>query len=290
MLVTVVLIGFAGWYVLRGVARWWAGAARLVAWSSPYTRRLHAWVLSAPATFGYVAVFAASTLLQRTSPPRLIELLTTLQSTNLRNLHREPVTVLLDSALWVADQGAGLVLYVLVYVTVVAWGERRYGTPRIIVIGLAGHVFGSLLTALVETRAIESGLAPERLAVTTDVGVSYIMVAGCAAAVLLMRGRWRVAGVLALGAGVLGPVVVNHTIWDLGHLFATTCGLVAAWLLLRLAPPRSAPDLSPCLPYTGELGEAGEPGEGGAAGGEGEQQREAGEPRGDVAVLDAPSQ
>ncbi|WP_174555066.1 rhomboid-like protein [Actinomadura hibisca] len=236
------------WYALRLLGRWWGPAEAVVGRVSPWTRWAHAWVLSAPATFVYVAVFTASTLVQFSAPPKLIELLTTLQSSNLANLHRAPLRALLDSALWVADQGEGLLLYVSVFVSVVAWAERRYGTPRIVVVGLAGHVLGSLLTVLVEMRALESGRAPVRLAVTTDVGVSYIMVAGCAAAVLLMRGRWLVAGVVLLGLGVVGPVFWSRTLWDLGHLLATLCGLVVAWLVLRVAPARRAPDLRPCLP------------------------------------------
>ncbi|WP_174567442.1 rhomboid-like protein [Actinomadura kijaniata] len=236
------------WYGLRGLGRWWGLAARWVGWVSPWTRWAHAWVLSAPATFGYVVVFSALTSVQLAAPPRLVDLLTTLQSTNLRNLHRAPLRALLHSALWVADKGAGLPLYVLVFVSVVAWAERRYGTPRIVVVGLAGHVLGTLLTALVEVRALEAGRASARLAVTTDVGVSYIMVAGCAAAVLVMRGWWRVVGWVLLGVGVVGPVVWSRTLWDLGHLFATVCGLGVAWVLVRAAPLRRPPDLRGCLP------------------------------------------
>ncbi|WP_329520602.1 rhomboid-like protein [Spirillospora sp. NBC_01491] len=267
------------WYVLRVLGLWWGRAAAMVRRLSPWTRRMHAWVLSAPATFCYVAIFTASTLVQVAAPPSLIRVLTTLESTNLANLSRAELHVLLDSALWVADKGEGLGLYILVFVTVVAWGEQRHGTPRIIVIGLTGHVLGSLLTALLETEALESGRAPARLAVSTDVGVSYMMVAGCAAAVLLMRGRWLAAGVSALAVGVLGPLVWSRSLWDLGHLLATLCGLAAAWVMLLVVPPRAAPDLVGCLPRPrwrrgapgmdagtgagagGRLGEPGEPGE-----------------------------
>ncbi|MFC4907496.1 rhomboid-like protein [Actinomadura gamaensis] len=242
-----------GWYVLRALGLVWPPAGRLVGRCEPWTRRAHAWVLSAPATFCYVAIFTASTLVQYSAPPKLIDLLTTLQSTNLRNLHRAPLKALIDSALWVADQGQGLTLYVALFVSVVAWAERRYGTPRILLVWLCGHVLGSLLTALVETRALETQRAPARLAVTTDVGVSYIMVSGCAAAVLLMRGPWLVAGVGGLAFGVAGPVVWHHSLWDLGHLFATLCGLAAAWALLQIAPPRTPPNLGPCLPRPAPL-------------------------------------
>ncbi|WP_199486943.1 rhomboid-like protein [Actinomadura logoneensis] len=252
MVVAFVLV-VVGWYALRALGLVWEPARWAVARCEPWTRRAHAWALSAPATFTYVAVFTASTLVQFSAPPKLIDLLTTLQSTNLRNLHRAPLKALLDSALWVADQGQGLTLYIALFVTVVAWAEQRYGTPRILLVWLCGHVLGSLLTALVETHALENGRAPSRLAVTTDVGVSYIMVAGCAAAVLLMRGRWLALGIAGLTLGVVAPAVWNHSLWDLGHLFATACGLAAAWALLQIAPPRTPPRLLPCLPRPAPL-------------------------------------
>ncbi len=241
ILCLVFLLVTLGWYLLRGVSQWSSRARRLVEVGGPYTRFAHQWVLAAPATFTYVVVFASSTLLQRTGPPDLIDVLTTVQSTSLVRLSADPLVVLADSALWVSDRGAFLTFYVVVYATVVAWAEQRYGTPRIIVIGVCGHVFGSLLTALVEYHAITNGLAPARLAFSTDVGVSYIMVAGVAAAVVLMRGRWRAAGIITLAVGIGAPLVIADTLWDLGHLLATACGLVAALTCLRMSPPRTPP-------------------------------------------------
>lgn len=235
------------WYALRLLATVWPVAGRAVARLSPCTRWLHAWVLSAPATFAYVTVFSALTLVQKTTPPRLIDVVTRVNSTNLVRLRHAPLSVLADSALWVAGRGSGLALYVLVFVTVVAWAERRYGPPRLIVICVAGHVLGTILTAAVESTAIRSGQASYRLAYTTDVGVSYIMVAGAVAGVLLMRGWWLVAGVAALVAGVVWPAVANHTIWDLGHLFAALVGLAVAAPLALLGGTRTPRDLRPCL-------------------------------------------
>lgn len=247
MILLAVTILVLAWYFLCWLSLLWSGARRAVDRLSPYTRWAHAWVLSAPATFTYVAVFTAFTLVQRTTPPHLIDVLTRVNSTNLARLHHAPLAVLADSALWVADRGAGLTLYILAFVTVVAWAEQRYGPPRMIVIGLSGHVLGTLLTALVELHAIETGHASHRLAHTTDVGVSYIMVAGCVAAVLLMRGWWLVAGVTALCLGVVWPVIANHTIWALGHLLATLCGLAVAALVRYLGGIRPPRDLRPCL-------------------------------------------
>ena len=89
------------WYVLRGAARWSPRAGWVVTHLSPPTRRLHEWVLSAPATFTYIAVFSASTVIARNAPSRLITMLTTRQGTSPVRLAADP-TVLLTSALWVA--------------------------------------------------------------------------------------------------------------------------------------------------------------------------------------------
>jgi hypothetical protein len=229
------------WYVLRALALRWTWAGSLVHRLSPRTRWMHEWIVSAPATFGYIAVFTATTVVQRTTPPRLVDLLTRVNSTSLVQLRLAPLSSLADSAIWVADRGAGLAGYIAGFATFVAWAERRYGTPRIILICLAGHVFGTLLTARVELHAIQAGLAPAKLATSTDVGVSYIMVAGFAAAVLVMQRRWQLICGLALAAGVIAPVFISHTVWDLGHLLATLCGMAAAALTLLAAPPRQAP-------------------------------------------------
>jgi hypothetical protein len=260
----IALVLVLAWYGLRGVGHRWGPAGRLVRRLSPYTLRAHAWVLAAPATFAYIAIFMASTVVQRTAPPRLIELLTKIQSTNLHHLSLDPVRALATSALWVADGGTGLVFYVVLYAGVVAWAEPRYGTGRMVLIGLSGHVFGSLLTAMVEYGAINSGKAPAALAHTTDVGVSYIMVAGCVAAVLLMRGWWQVAGIVGLAVGTVLPVVVFHSLWNLGHLFATLSGLAAALIALWIAPARRPADLRPCLAVGQERvlsGQAAQPGQ-----------------------------
>lgn len=47
-----------------------------------------------------------------------------------------------------------------------------------IVITLSGHILASLTTIFLELWAINSGRAPSSLAMATDVGVSYILVAG----------------------------------------------------------------------------------------------------------------
>jgi hypothetical protein len=237
----------AGWYVLRGFARIWTPARRVVVRIVPYTRRWHAWVLTAPATYAYIAVFMASTIVQRTAPTKVIDALTESQSTNLHMLDQEPGRALTTSLLWVADDGFGLPLYLVAFGFVVAYAERRFGTPRIIVICLAGHVLGTLAT--VRTEILKYGHdVDEKLANSVDVGVSYVMVSGLAAALLAMPpGRLRWIGIVLFAVGVISPVVLSRAIWDLGHLYATITGLAVALAVRPLAPLRVPPDFTPQL-------------------------------------------
>jgi hypothetical protein len=99
MIVVSALSLTVAWYLLGWLSLVWPAARRAKNRLSPYTRRLHAWVLSAPATFTYIAVFTALTLVQRTTPPRLIDLLTRMNSTSLSKLRQAPVAALADSAL-----------------------------------------------------------------------------------------------------------------------------------------------------------------------------------------------
>lgn len=232
------------WYVLRGVGYLWKPAARVVGQLAPWTVKLRAWVLSAPATFVYIALFTMGTFVQKTAPPRLIDLLVKVDSTNLHRLSDDPATVLVTSAVWVADRGSGLSMYIAVFATVVAWAERRYGTPRLILIAISAHVLGSLCTARVERWAIDTGRAPEKLIRATDVGVSYIMVGCCAAAVLIMWSWVRLVGIAVMVMVVVVPVLTSRTVWDLGHLFATLFGLGAALLVRSAGPLREPPPLT----------------------------------------------
>jgi hypothetical protein len=236
----IVLAAFVGWYLLKA-ARRVPVVHRFVARLTPWTARLHAWVLSAPATFCYIAVFTCFTLVQKTAPPRLIDIMTTVDSTNLYQLRsNHTLSVLATSAFWMADHGDALVVYIAGFATVVAWAERRYGTPRLAVIVVSGHVFGSLLTEALLGQAIDNGRAPTKLAYATDVGVSYMLVAGMAGAVLAMRGWLRLLAAAILLGILFTPMFTSHTIWDFGHIIAAACGLIVA-ALCRLAGPLRTP-------------------------------------------------
>ncbi|MCL2677180.1 MAG: hypothetical protein FWF42_03515 [Streptococcaceae bacterium] len=226
------------WYFLKFLAHYWKRARQWVNKLTPYTKFIHAWAYSAPATFVYTAIFTVLAIIQKTTSTRLISIITRANSTNITKMDQQPISVLFNSAFWVADQAAGLVIYILLFITFVAWAERKYGTPRLILIGISGHVLGSLLMIAVEVWAINNGHAPASLANTTDVGVSYVLVACCSAAILLMRRWWLVFGILSFLAFIIGPFVVGRSIWNLGHFFASITGFIIAFVLLKLIPLR----------------------------------------------------
>lgn len=233
-----VLILCCLWYLLKFLAHFSLKIHDLVRKLSLYTLFLAKWLQSAPATFTYTAIFCAFTLVQGTTPQRLINIITNHSSTSIARFSNRPISVFFDSAFWVADHGAGLILYVVIFWTVIAWAERKYGSPRIIFITLSGHILASIATIFIELWAINSGRAPSSLAMATDVGVSYILVAGCAAAILLMKKGMFWLSLIALGAFILFPIIFEHSIWDMGHLFATVIGFIFAKLLLSLSPIR----------------------------------------------------
>ena len=94
-----------------------------------------------------------------------------------------------------------------------------------IVITLSGHILASLTTIFLELWAINSGRAPSSLAMAT--------------AILIMRKRMFYIGLIILGLFILLPLFVEHSIWDMGHLFAAFFGFISARLLLKLSPVRT---------------------------------------------------
>jgi len=242
MVIILIFLAFF-WYLFRFAAHHIKKLRPILSFLEVYTHFLHRWVISAPATFTYVAIFVAFTLVQRTSPDRLINVITRVNSTNIATLTIRPLSALITSSFWVADGGVGLTVYVIAFVTLIAWAERNFGTARTIVIWIMGHVGGSLLTVAIELWAIDTGLAASALAHTTDVGVSYVMAAGIAAAVWIMKGWHRPVAFVSLALILIVPFFCGQQIWEGGHLYAFLLGLATAAISLKFIPKR--PALSP---------------------------------------------
>ncbi|MEK4722814.1 MULTISPECIES: rhomboid-like protein [Lactococcus] len=102
-----VLILCCLWYFFKFLAHFSPKIHDEVRKLSVYTQFLSKWLQSAPATFTYTAIFCAFTLVQRTAPQHLINILTNHSSTSIARVSDKPISTFFDSAFWVADNGAG---------------------------------------------------------------------------------------------------------------------------------------------------------------------------------------
>ncbi|MDO3639321.1 rhomboid-like protein [Mycolicibacterium arseniciresistens] len=178
--------------------------------------------LSAPLTYGWLAVLLVTTRLQRAAGRKRSRLLRQ-QSTNLHHLSREPLRVLVASLFWL--DGRRWWPYVPVYAAVLAPAERRMGSGRWLLVGLTAHIVGTVAGQGYLRRSIRTGQAPSRLENARDVGVSYFVLGVAGAASRYLPRRYR-AGAQVLGAGALVvDVVVQPTYTEVGHLTAFLTGL-----------------------------------------------------------------
>ncbi len=221
----------------------------------PQVQALRIWIANAPVTFVYIACWTITSVIVQGTPQGLAGIMTRFSSTNIFALFQEPLHVLFTSAFLVADYGYAYWLYVLVYALITARLEQRIGSARVILVGAGAHVLGSLAIVALETLAISMEWMPKTTVITQDVGVSYVMVGTCGAYLLFVSSTWKWWYRAAIAVGILGPLLVSETIWDLGHFLATTFGfLLGLWVkrygvraavtwrsLVSSHPPRSLP-------------------------------------------------
>ncbi|WP_194814298.1 rhomboid-like protein [Nocardia sp. XZ_19_385] len=145
-------------------------------------------------------------------------------STNLYNMHHNPVQVLVASAFWTEGNFPWLVI--AQFLIVMAYAERWLGTGRWILLFATGHIGASLLTVYGISRAIEHQLIPLRVAIAPDVGTSYGFSAVLAAMAFRFRGRVRLAWAALVLAVLIAACVSGRTFTDYGHLCAGLIGLL----------------------------------------------------------------
>lgn len=227
------------WFGIRALARRdvrWAVAAYDRA--DPLIHALRQWAAMAPVTTIYVACWTSTTLVFQGAPPDVVNLLVRSSSTNLLELLQGPLRAMVVSALIVADNGVGFILYVIAFALIVARLEHRVGSARLLLIWVVSHMGASLITVGIEVFLLRNG-APQRLAVTADVGVSYVMVGSMGAYLLLVSRKWRPWYFAAMAIGILGPLILSHKIVDVGHFLATVLGTTVAYFAIHYGGTRS---------------------------------------------------
>lgn len=196
--------------------------------------RAAAYIRSAPFSYVYLFVLFITTWALQTASAQVGRRLLLEESTNLHELARDPVRVMVASAFWLPSSGE-LLLWACLFSMVVAPVERWIGSARTALAFAAGHVGATLITAAGLWLAVDFDLIERRVTHAVDVGVSYGFFAVAALLIFRLQGRRRALYSFGL-VGFLGvAAVVEPTFTDFGHLVALALGLVTAPLVIPRA-------------------------------------------------------
>lgn len=196
-------------------------------------RAVHAHLAGAPAAVAYsFTLFITWWTLRGVSDSAAHRLILS-ASTNLHNLRREPVQVLVASAFW--TDGGFPWTTILIFVTLMAFAERWLGSVRWILVFAGGHVGATLLVATGLSYAVHHQLIPVHIVMTTDVGTSYGTTAVLGALTYHLRGIPRALWAAILVCWYGFAAWHNRTFTDYGHAIALCIGLVVGAFAVTVA-------------------------------------------------------
>ncbi|WP_079037119.1 MULTISPECIES: rhomboid-like protein [Streptomyces] len=197
------------------------------------------YVRSAPGTYVWLAALFVTTVAMHHMSPEFEEEFLRRRSTNIHELSRNPVRVLVSSAFWI--DGSGWLPYAVLYTVFHATAERWLGTWRWLAVAALAHVLATLISEGVLALAIRHGAAPRSSVDTLDVGVSYALAGVVAVLAHRLPPPWRYAYPVAVLAVYGTPLITGRTFTDLGHFTAVLIGLACRPLTRDAVPPRRAP-------------------------------------------------
>ncbi|WP_433566016.1 rhomboid-like protein [Nocardia sp. CA-151230] len=154
-------------------------------------------------------------------------------STNLRNMQKDPIQVLVASAFW--TDGGFPWGDILILITLMALAERWLGSLRWILVVATGHVGATLITVIGIAHKLDKQLIPTRVAFASDVGPSYGISAMMAALTFRLRGRARWLWALSLVVWYAYGVWHGRTFTDYGHFFALLIGFTVGAIAVALS-------------------------------------------------------
>ena len=184
-----------------------------------------------PFTFGYAAVLTVTAMVTDYADPALVHALHQGSSTDVAHLVREPVLVLLASALWMA--GGIISTYAIGFVVVLTALERRIGGLRAAGVFLLGHVVATLATEVPVGLSVLAGGLPASSLHRLDYGISFGVATSVGALAGLLRPWLRWPLLVAFGSTVVGGLLeFADPMTDWGHLMSLAIG-VSTWPLVR---------------------------------------------------------
>lgn len=213
--------------------------SRQSAMTASTLRRITKWISSAPATSAYLLVLVATTAVLSSSSERSDNQLLLSVSTNLHQLTRDPVRVLIASAFWTSGWWE-LALWTALFAAILAPVERRIGWRRTTLTFATGHLAATLVVATGLWIGIQLGARDPGDVVAQDVGASYGFFAVAALAAYLLAPRYRIRYLAAIVVYVVSAAALFHNFTDFGHLAAVAIGL-ACYPLVRGKTTRSIP-------------------------------------------------
>lgn len=187
-------------------------------------RQVRRYLARAPGTLVYLFTLAVTWWTLRGADPKLVHRLLISQSTNLHNMTRNAFQVLVASAFWI--DGTTFHWQVIVeFLLIMVPAERWLGTRRWLLTFAAGHIGATLITVTGIAYAIHHGLLDNRIARTSDVGVSYGFFAVAALLAYRFPDRRQRLAWAALLVGYLGISAWQvQTFSAYGHLAALAIG------------------------------------------------------------------
>ena len=206
------------------------GASRVVRRILALARRLAPTPHTTPLTFCYLVLLLVTTFALWVVDAHTRREILISSSTDAAHLSREPVKVLVASALWLP--ALHWLPFAVIFSLVLAAVERRVGWAWTIAMFLSGHIVATLATELPIELAVDNGWLPAAAAHRIDVGISYGFYACLGALLGMMRPRPRWLLLAAAAASVLVPLARDVDVTTAGHLLSLLCGL-AWWPWLR---------------------------------------------------------
>ncbi|MFF2409210.1 rhomboid-like protein [Streptomyces sp. NPDC058092] len=200
-----------------------------------WIRSVGSWIRSAPGTYIWLTALFVTTVIIHQMSPDFEEDFLRQRSTNIHELSRDPLRVLITSAFWI-DSGHW-VPYAVLYTVFHATAERWLGTLRWLAVVIAAHVLATLVGEGVLAWAIRHGHVPQSAANTLDIGVSYALAGVVAVLTYRVPQPWRYVYLFAVVVFYGIPLITGRTFTDLGHFTSVLIGLAC----YPLARSRSRP-------------------------------------------------
>ncbi|MEU2712436.1 rhomboid-like protein [Streptomyces sp. NPDC007205] len=182
-----------------------------------------AYVRSAPGTYVWLTILFITTVALHHMSPEFEQHFLRQRSTNIHELSRNPVRVLVASAMWI-DSGHWIP-YAVLYTAFHAPAERWLGTARWLAVCVLAHVLATLISEGALLLAIRDGIAPHSAVNTLDVGVSYALAGVIGALTYRVSAPWRYAYLLAVLALFGLSLAMERSFTELGHFVSVLIGL-----------------------------------------------------------------